>query len=53
MIIHQLKDGTILSDITGHVVKMDDVPLAYSLLEAISKEAAKNCASKDSESQES
>lgn len=33
MIIHILKDGAVLEDITGHVVKKEDTPLAYGLLE--------------------
>lgn len=33
MITHILKDGTVLEDITGHVVKKEDTPLAYGVLE--------------------
>ena len=29
MIIHILKDGTVLDDITGHLVKREDVPEFY------------------------
>jgi hypothetical protein len=33
MIIHILKDGTILKDISGHTVKKEDAPVAYEVLE--------------------
>lgn len=33
MIRHHLKDGTILTDIRGHVVKREDVPLAYAIID--------------------
>lgn len=33
MVIHILKDGSILNDITGHVVKKEDVPSAYSVID--------------------
>lgn len=38
MIRHHLKDGRILTDITGHVVKKEDVPLVYSLIDQINEE---------------
>ncbi len=42
MIRHHLKDGTVLDDITGHVVKKEDVPLAYQLMEQMNIERARN-----------
>lgn len=41
MIRHHLKDGRVLDDITGHVVKKEDVPLAYSLMEQMNMERAR------------
>lgn len=38
-IIHVLKDGTVLDDITGHVVKMADCPELYK---ALDRSAAKH-----------
>lgn len=37
MIIHILKDGTILNDISGHTVKREDAPVAYEVLERKAK----------------
>lgn len=37
MIIHILKDGTILKDISGHTVKREDAPVAYEVLERKAK----------------
>ena len=33
MITHVLSDGTVLKDITGHIVKREDAPRAYMILE--------------------
>ena len=38
MVKHILKDGTVLDDITGHVVKKEDVPMAYELMEKMNAE---------------
>lgn len=38
MITHHLKDGTVLKDITGHVVKKEDVPMAYALIDRMNEE---------------
>jgi len=38
MIRHHLKDGSIVTDITGHVVKKEDVPAVYSLIDQINEE---------------
>lgn len=32
MVKHVLKSGQVLTDITGHKVKQQDVPLAYEIL---------------------
>lgn len=32
MIIHVLRNGTILEDITGHKVKAEDVPHVYEII---------------------
>ena len=41
MVTHILKDGTVLKDITGHVVKREDVPTVYSLIERMKGKAQK------------
>ena len=33
MITHILKNGTVLHDITGHVVKKEENPLVYEILD--------------------
>lgn len=38
MIKHILRDGTVLQDITGHVVKQKDAPLVYQIMERMNKE---------------
>ena len=40
-IIHRLKDGTQLDDISGHVVKMDEAKAVYALLDKIVRENAR------------
>lgn len=35
---HILRDGTVLDDITGHVVKMEDARVVYELLDKINQE---------------
>lgn len=42
MITHVLKDGTVLSDITDHVVKEDDAREAYAVMDSINKKGDKN-----------
>ncbi len=39
MVKHILKTGEVLEDITGHVVKKEDVPVVYEIRERMSKEA--------------
>lgn len=41
MVIHILKDGTVLEDITGHVVKKEDAPMAYALIDQMNDERKK------------
>lgn len=38
MIRHHLKDGTVLTDITGHVVKKEDAPIAYAIIDKMNIE---------------
>lgn len=38
MIRHHLKDGTVLDDITGHLVKKEDVPRVYALIDQMNHE---------------
>ena len=37
MIKHILNDGTVMKDIKGHVVKMDDAKVVYSILGRINE----------------
>jgi hypothetical protein len=37
MIKHILKDGTVLTDISGHIVKEEDAKNAYSLMDKINE----------------
>ena len=37
-VVHILKDGSVIDDITGHVVKVDDVEAVYQLIERINGE---------------
>ena len=38
MVKHVLNDGTVLKDITGHVVKGKDAPEVYEVINQIKKE---------------
>lgn len=38
MVKHILRSGEILDDITGHVVKQEDVPEVYEIRERMNKE---------------
>lgn len=40
-VIHVLKDGSEIDDITGHVVKMDDAGTLYSLIREINRKSEK------------
>lgn len=35
MIWHVLKDGTVLEDIQGHVVRMEEAPSIYAILDKV------------------
>jgi hypothetical protein len=35
MVTHVLKDGSVKQDITGHVVKKEDAPKFYDLIERV------------------
>jgi hypothetical protein len=35
---HILKDGTVLDDISGHIVKMEDAELAYQIMDQLNEE---------------
>jgi hypothetical protein len=41
MIRHILKDGTVLTDITGHVVKIEDAKVAYQIMDELNEERMK------------
>lgn len=38
MVRHILKDGTVLDDITGHVVKMEDAKVVYQIMDKLNEE---------------
>lgn len=40
-VIHILKDGTRLDDITGHVVRMEDAEELYRLIDSINQKKKK------------
>lgn len=40
-VIHILKDGTILEDITGHVVRIEDAGPLYDLIDKINREGSR------------
>ena len=40
-VIHILKDGSIVKDITGHVVRMEDAGPLYQLIDSINREGSK------------
>lgn len=42
-ITHHLKDGTVLSDIKGHIVKMKDATRAYDIMRGMKKEKQNVC----------
>ena len=39
MIIHILKDGTRLDDITGHIVRIQEAETVYKLMDSINRRA--------------
>ena len=40
-VVHILKDGTILTDITGHVVRAEDAGPLYQLIDRINQKGPK------------
>jgi hypothetical protein len=38
---HILKDGTVLTDITGHIVKIEDAEVAYQIMDKLNEERMK------------
>lgn len=40
MVIHILKDGTVVNDITGHIVRVEDAGPLYDLIDSINRTAA-------------
>ena len=40
-VIHILKDGSIVKDITGHVVRMEDAGPLYDLIDRINRSGKK------------
>ena len=40
-VIHILKDGSVVEDITGHVVRMEDATPLYQLIDKINRERSK------------
>ena len=41
MVVHVLKDGTVLNDIKGHLVKKEDVPTVYVLINKMNEHPKK------------
>lgn len=41
-VIHILKDGSVVKDITGHIVRYEDAPELYHLIERINREGSKS-----------
>lgn len=40
-VIHILRDGSIVKDITGHVVRMEDAGPLYDLIDRINREGSR------------
>ena len=47
-VIHILKDGSIVEDITGHVVKIEDAKTLYQLIDGINRNGFKTVHSEKS-----
>ena len=41
MVKHVLKDGTVLEEITGHVVRKEDALVVYQIMEQMNEERRK------------
>lgn len=48
-VVHILKDGSIVKDITGHVVRMEDAGPLYELIDKINREGSRKCVHKKKE----
>ncbi|MBO7672435.1 hypothetical protein J6S88_03405 [bacterium] len=42
MVKHVLKDGTVLDDITGHIVKKEDAKSLYALIDTLNQSMEAN-----------
>jgi len=42
MVKNILKDGTVLADMTGHVVKKENAPMVYQIIEQITRKERKD-----------
>ena len=40
-VVHILKDGSVVKDITGHVVRMEDAGPLYDLIDRINRNGSK------------
>ena len=47
-VIHILKNGSVLSDITGHIVKIEDARSLYQLIDGINRNGFKTVHSEKS-----
>ena len=47
-VVHILKNGSILNDITGHIVKIEDAKSVYQLLDGINRKGLKTVHSEKS-----
>ena len=45
-VIHILKDGSVVKDITGRVVRMKDAGTVYQLIDKINRERSAKCVHK-------
>jgi hypothetical protein len=48
-VIHILKDGSVVKDITGHVVKMGDAGPLYQIIDKINRNGSGKCVHKKQE----
>ena len=47
-VVHILKNGSVLSDITGHIVKIEDARSLYQLIDGINRNGFKTVHSEKS-----
>ena len=40
-VVHILRDGSVVKDITGHVVRMEDARPLYNLIDRINRQGSK------------